>query len=144
MQVRKIGIILSWVILFGLPVFAQGSTQHLSVTNLANKTGKLYIGWYANAESYKAKNKAAISRVVEVSESKEVSIAFEHVPPGMYAIAIFFDENNNGKMDTNLLGIPKEKYGFSNNVFPLMRAASYKEASFPVTEKEASLTIHLK
>lgn len=39
-----------------------------------------------------------------------------NLPPGQYAIASFYDENGNQKLDRNLAGFPKEKYGFSNNV----------------------------
>jgi uncharacterized protein (DUF2141 family) len=35
-----------------------------------------------------------------------------HIKPGKYAIAVIHDENCNGKLDTNMFGIPKEGYGF--------------------------------
>ena len=41
---------------------------------------------------------------------------FNDIPPGTYAIAVFHDENANGKLDKNFLGIPCEGYGASNNV----------------------------
>ena len=37
------------------------------------------------------------------------------VPPGAYAVAAFHDENGNGKLDRNLLGLPTEPYAFSND-----------------------------
>ena len=49
------------------------------------------------------------------------------IPPGTYAIGVYIDENE--KLDTNFLGIPKEQYGFSNNakafVIPKFEAASF-------------------
>jgi uncharacterized protein (DUF2141 family) len=47
-------------------------------------------------------------------------------------------------MDTNFLGIPKEKYGFSNNKYPLARAASFKEAAVTIGDKDGTINIRLK
>jgi uncharacterized protein (DUF2141 family) len=127
----------------GEPIFAQGKKQTLIVSKINGKKGRLYIAWYNKADDFKKTDKAVYSKVVEVTVKDNMPIVFENVPPGTYAIALFLDENRNGKMDTNFLGIPKEKYGFSNNVYPLMRAATYKEASFSVTDKEASINIQL-
>ena len=47
------------------------------------------------------------------------------IPPGTYAVKLHIDENENGKLDTNFIGIPKEQYGISNNVLFLnFKAAS--------------------
>jgi len=49
-----------------------------------------------------------------------------NIPPGTYAVKIHIDENENGELDTNFLGIPKEQYGISNNVLFLnFNAASF-------------------
>ena len=48
------------------------------------------------------------------------------IPPGTYAVKLHIDENENGKLDTNFLGIPKEQYGISNNALFL----NFKAASF--------------
>jgi len=51
------------------------------------------------------------------------------IPPGTYAIGVYIDENENEKLDTNFLGIPKEQFGFSNNPkalgIPKFEAASF-------------------
>ena len=48
------------------------------------------------------------------------------IPPGTYAVKLHIDENENGKLDTNFLGIPKEQYGISNNtLFLNFDAASF-------------------
>ena len=51
------------------------------------------------------------------------------IPPGTYAVKLYIDENENGKLDTNFFGIPKEQYGFSNNTkafgIPKFEAAAF-------------------
>ncbi|GCD80314.1 DUF2141 domain-containing protein [Schleiferia thermophila] len=49
-------------------------------------------------------------------ENKKATIRFTDLSAGSYSVEAFHDQNNNGKLDTNPFGIPKEPYGFSNNV----------------------------
>jgi len=118
--------------------------QNLVVSHLENKSGKLYIGWYNSQENYKNNKNPVFTKVVEVKNQAEISIPFDNIPEGKYAISIFLDENGNKKMDTNFLGIPKEKYGFSNNVIPATRAASYEEAVFEINKNSKTISIRLK
>lgn len=58
----------------------------------------------------------AWSSVKVVIKEKQAQWTFTEIPRGKWAVRLFHDENSNGKMDTNFLGIPREGYGFSNNV----------------------------
>ncbi|MEN8835700.1 MAG: DUF2141 domain-containing protein [Polaribacter sp.] len=49
---------------------------------------------------------------------------------------MFYDENNNGKMDTKLFGVPKEPYGFSNNAKGFMGPPSFEEAKFTLASNK--------
>jgi len=123
---------------------SQSATQTIIFHNLDNKEGKIYIAWYNKEADFTKEDKMHQAKVVEVRDKNTVAVVFDNILPGTYAIAAFFDQNDNGKMDTNFFGIPKEKYGFSNNVRPMMRAATFKEASFVVTNKENTMSIRLK
>ena len=122
---------------------ASNSKQILLISNLQNKSGKLFIGWYSSKETFSGKN-PDFKKEVEVHNLSEISIPFDDIPDGRYGISLFLDENNNGKMDLNFLGIPKEKYGFSNNVYPATRAANFEEAAFEVQGKSKTIPIRLK
>ena len=63
--------------------------------------------------------------------------------PGSYAIRVLHDENGNGKLDFNVIGMPTEGYGFSNNP-RVMRAATFEEARFDVAETGANVRIALR
>ncbi|MEO1435439.1 MAG: DUF2141 domain-containing protein [Bacteroidota bacterium] len=39
---------------------------------------------------------------------------FKNIPKGTYAIAAFQDQNKNGKIDSNMIGMPKEPVAASN------------------------------
>jgi uncharacterized protein (DUF2141 family) len=68
---------------------------------------------------------------------------FLNIPPGTYALAVIHDENMNGKLDTNWLGIPKEGYGFSNAAKATLGAPSFSAASFRYDGQDMELTISL-
>ncbi len=68
----------------------------------------------------------------------------EAVPAGTYGIAAFHDANSNGKNDTNLLGIPKERYGFSNAARARMGPPAWVYASFQVPAINGQVSIQLR
>ena len=69
------------------------------------------------------------SAVVRVHNKKALCV-FKEVPAGTYGISAFHDENNDGKLDTNLVGYPIEEYCASNNARNLMSAPSFRDAKF--------------
>jgi uncharacterized protein (DUF2141 family) len=129
-----------------MPVLLLGQTgsHTVIVKNLDNKKGNVFIGWYNSAQTYMNVNKAVLKKIVPVKDKAEVAVTFDQVNAGTYAIAVFFDVNGNGSLDKNFLGIPKEEYGFSNNIMPVTRSATFKEASFSVTTKPETITIKIK
>jgi uncharacterized protein (DUF2141 family) len=64
--------------------------------------------------------------------------------PGTYALAIYHDENGNGKLDRNAIGIPQEGFGFSNNPSILMSAPSLKSVRFSAPAAGSSSRIRMK
>lgn len=72
-----------------------------------------------------------------------LSIPCQGLPAGTYAISLFQDENGNGILDTAVLGIPTEKYGFNNDVRGVMGPPSYDKCSFTFSG-DTILVIHLK
>ena len=87
--------------------------------------------------------RSAMNVMVIKIRKTEARCDFEDIPPGTYALAVIHDENMNGKLDTNWLGIPKEDYGFSNDAKGLFGAPSYPAASFQYDGGILDLTISL-
>ena len=127
-------LLLSLLLLTGTEILHAQYRHIIRFDNLSKKKGVLYIGWYKSAEDFRQPDKAVISRQVAVEGKESEWVHFADIKPGTYAVAVFFDRDGDGKLDTNFLGIPKERYGFSNNVYPAMRAANFKEAAFEVKE----------
>ena len=79
-------------------------------------------GWPDGAEGLFA------SAVVPISGGDAVT-TFEDVPAGPFAVSVYHDEDGDGKMDTNLVGIPSEDYGFSADASGVFGAPTFEEAS---------------
>jgi uncharacterized protein (DUF2141 family) len=77
-------------------------------------------------------------------ENREAVAVFEDVPHGDYAIKVFHDENENQKLDTNFVGMPKEKFGFSNNVMGRFGPPSYEQARFRFEAEAATVEIEMR
>jgi uncharacterized protein (DUF2141 family) len=120
---------------------AQKETFNLTVniSGLNSSDGNLLVGIYNKKESFLKKPiKSAIVKV----ESKKALVLFRNLPKGIYAVSFVHDENDNKKMDTNFIGIPKEDYGCSNNAIGFMGPPKYKDAKF-VLEKDKTIEINL-
>jgi uncharacterized protein (DUF2141 family) len=88
-------------------------------------------------------NKAAPFATGNINaQAGSVVYVFRDLKAGKYSVGVFHDENDNGKFDSNFLGIPKESWGFSNNPKG-PRKASFDEASFFVDSENLAITIHL-
>ena len=124
--------------------FSQSTKQLVNITNLQKVKGTLYVGWYNKAATFRMNEQAVYREKVSVNNQTKLSVTFKHIPKGKYAIAVFLDENENYKLDKNILGVPKEKYGFSNNVIPIIRPATFDESAFELKQDETVINIVLK
>ena len=110
--------------------YAQTGTIHVEISGINDIKGLVSIGLYSDENGFPDKGKEYKGKEVKVT-GKTVVHTFKDVPFGTYAIAIFHDTNSNTKLDKNFLGIPKEGYAFSNNVFgALGLPPGFKDASF--------------
>ena len=73
-----------------------------------------------------------------------VWVAFENVVPGQYGISAFQDVNNNEKLDTSFIGLPKEPYGFSQNARGKFGPPGFKEIAFEIGSEPETVEINLR
>jgi uncharacterized protein (DUF2141 family) len=72
-------------------------------------------------------------------DGKQAVCAFANLRPGTYAVAVVHDENGNGRLDRNLLGVPSEGYGVSNNRTYSLSSPKWDESKFTVTANEPAV-----
>ena len=100
-------------------------------------------GIYNSREQFGSKDKFFKS-VIVTATGDSVTVIIPDVPPGKYAVAAYADSNQNGKQDKNFLGVPTEKYGFSNDARAMFGPPDYSEALFEVGSGTATQSIHLR
>lgn len=97
---------------------------------LGRSTGSVMLVLFASEADYNTNR--PVRNAVIPADATTVSVTFEGLEPGSYAIKSFHDINGNGDMDTNPFGMPIEPYAFSNNALGNMGPASWSEARFTV------------
>jgi uncharacterized protein (DUF2141 family) len=100
------------------------------LVELRNNDGKVACALYNSERGFPKDHGAAMQTRWCPIANKESSCTFDPIPPGTYAVACFHDENNNGKLDTGLFGIPKEGVVASNHARGSMGPPSFKDAKF--------------
>ena len=123
-------------------IIAQGYTVEFKVKGVKNSKGIISGAIYNKASDFPTKENAYKGKVVDAQKGY-VKLRFEDVPSGEYALAVLHDENNNEDLDTNILGIPKEGYCFSNNAKAKFGPPSFDKAKFSVNE-DKYLTVFIK
>ena len=97
----------------------------MEINNLESNKGPIYIRILDENE-----NPVIVGTSPVINYSSEIS--FDSIFPGKYAIQFFHDENENQKMDFSLIGIPKEKFGSSNDVKPILGPPKFKKMLFEI------------
>lgn len=80
---------------------------------------------------------------IPVNGQKSIQVKFEGIPYGTYAISIYHDLDDNGELDTNFFGIPKEPVGFSSEHKPTMSAPKFDKAKFVLDKSAHTETVKL-
>ncbi|HBQ58879.1 MAG TPA: hypothetical protein DD671_04450 [Balneolaceae bacterium] len=119
------------------------SNFKLVIEAIPEVKGEVRVAIFDSREKYDSKEEPIHAVVLSVDE-KTLTWSNDSLPYGDYAIAIYHDKNTNGELDTNLLGIPKEAYGFSNNARGRFGPASWEDASFSVEGEETQINISLQ
>lgn len=123
------------VIIFFLAITSGLAQSKLEVTvlNVKDTTGTIRVGIFKDENTFL--KDAFIGKVIRAGKG-EVNVVFENVPDGTYALSVIHDENKNGELDSNLIGIPREGFGFSNDAMGTFGPPSFEKSGF-VLKKEA-------
>ncbi len=114
------------------------------VENLRSDRGEVRVALWQGPEGF-TKAKAALAKKRLEPQNGTARVTFPGLAPGRYALAIYHDENDNGKFDRTWLGLPKEGLGFSNGAWiSLAGAPSFKAAAVELAPGVRSIVISLR
>jgi uncharacterized protein (DUF2141 family) len=108
----------------------QGNQIHVEIAGLRNDSGQVLCSLFSSAGDFPKKTEKAIDHSASVITDRHAVCEFSGVAPGTYAISVFHDENSNGKLDTNFMGIPREGVGASNGAKGHLGPPKFDAAAF--------------
>jgi uncharacterized protein (DUF2141 family) len=134
-------LILLSVLLSPVILIAQNNLE-INIDNIKNNNGNIIIGLYAEDNHFP--RNASDGKTVKAS-TNGISVLFQNIKPGIYAVSALHDENRNEDLDQNKMGMPKEGFGFSNNAKGVLGPPSFKKAHIELHEgmKDTVLSISI-
>lgn len=113
----------------------------VNFAGLNTLSGELYLAVYASEENMKSR-KAIQSQIIRVHNAAQKAVLAD-LPSGHYGVMVFQDLDGNRDLNTNLIGIPTEPYGFSNNP-RVMGPPSFSDIKFDVATTSIHITINME
>ena len=123
------------------PTSASAAELTVEIKGIASDKGDVYVAIYDKTEKWM---KTALSDAKASAKKGSVTVTFKELPEGDYAISLYHDENGNGKMDRNVIGMPTEPYAFSNDAAGNYGPASFEQAKFKVDGEKKNIVINIK
>jgi len=113
----------------------------IHIENIKKIEGSMMVALYDDKELF-------LSLEVVRSDGKGINdemitFSFKGLDHGVYAVSIFQDENNNGKLDANFMGIPSDPYAFSNNAKGLFGPPDFDDCKFELAGSQKKIIITL-
>lgn len=111
------------------------------IKNVKTPQGTVMVGLFTSADEFL--KKTAIGKVVKAT-GNEVTVVFENLKPGDYAVSVIHDENENGELDSNFIGIPKEGFAFGNNAMGAFGPPTFDKAKIKLANVSVKQVIEMK
>jgi uncharacterized protein (DUF2141 family) len=119
---------------FSAAAVAQDETSSLTVnfTGIEEQKGAVMAALFDSEAAYNGKG-APLRPVMIVADNTAVTVTFDGLAPGTYAMKVFHDIDGDKEMSTNPFGMPIEPFAFSNNARGNLGPAKWADAKFEVT-----------
>lgn len=120
------------------------ASLHVQIHDVRSDSGKILVLVFKNEDGFPDQVKKAFKQLVLESKKGKVEFRLDHIPAGKYAITVLHDEDDNGIMTTNFVGLPEEKYGFSNNPKIYFGPPSFGKSAVQVGSESKTIQINLR
>ena len=121
------------------PALAEPSVN-ITITAIAAQQGALMIGLY-DEKSWTGKP-VVVRKLGIAGDSATTQLLAP--APGTYGVKVYHDVDGDAELDKNVMGIPTEPFGFSNDAPANFGPAEFEDAAFDIGEDGAAQTITLR
>lgn len=131
---------LASIVLLGASLASQAASIEVKVQGVVGGKGQVKVAVCDKATFLKNCVHTASAPALQ----GETVVTVRDVPPGTWAVLSYQDVNDNGELDRNVIGIPKENYGFSRDARGRFGPPSFEDAAFEVRDENATSTVKLR
>ena len=142
-------------VLIALPLSVEAGELRITVDGIRSAHGTVLIGLYDSPASFGKAVEASAKEgflidpdrfaavALRANAALQSAVVFSNLGPGRYAAIAFHDENGNGKLDKNFLGVPNEPYGFSKNVQGFLGPPAFDAVAMTLGDGNEAIRIAL-
>lgn len=125
---------------------ASGLNGNLSVEidGLKSKQGEVCFTIFSRSKGFPSNQNNAVQKQCTKIQDIPLTVTFQNLKAGSYAVAVYHDKNGDRTLNTNILGIPIEAFGFSRNPEVKTSAPKFSDAAFVVAGANTNIKIELK
>ena len=128
-------IFIIFIGLFSHTKAQNSATLIINVKNIKNDSGSIFV-------TVKDSNKKIVQQKTVTISDNSAQIIFTKLTNGKYAVNLFHDKNSNGKLDTDIFGMPKEGWGVSNDAKGNLGPPKFEDMIFNL-DRDLAITIHV-
>ncbi len=114
----------------------------VEVTEIRNDRGLIRLALHNDPEEFPEGER--FSGFDEPANAGSIVVTMKDIPAGRYAAALLHDENRDGKMNTNFIGLPLEGFGISRDARVLLGPPTFEAAAFDVPRDGTRITIRMR
>ncbi len=130
-------------VLCALAAPASASTLTVLVEGVRSDRGVMRLCLWSSAAGFPDCTADAARRDNRPATAGAMRFDLPGVPAGVYAVSVFHDEANTGKVETNFLGIPRSGLGASNNPRSRFGPPSFNDAAFRLDARDSQVTVRM-
>jgi uncharacterized protein (DUF2141 family) len=139
-MIRKLVVVAS--LCASAPSAAGAVDLTVTVNGIRNASGSVSAGIFNSESSFGKASETFASFRLKATQGS-VGFTIHDLPPGQYAVTAYHDENGNGRLDFDPIGVPTEGYGVSNDAREPLAPPRFAKAAFQVRDQNKSVTINI-
>ena len=117
---------------------------NIEIRELKNQKGQICLAIYSGGRGFPSNDKFSVrAQCVKIKETQQ-KVTFSDLKAGTYAVSVFHDANQDGKLNSNAFGIPVEGFGFSNNPTVITKPPKFIESAIFVAGSNTNIQIQLQ
>ena len=138
-------LLLFFAFIFSITLSAQTrSSIQVNIQEASSDQGMIRVLLFSGGAGFPDQVSKAVKSFSIPPKNKQVAFTISDLALGTYSLAVIHDQDSNGKLSSNAVGYPIEKFGFSNNPKVYFSPPSFEKASFILGKTPIKVTISLR